>query len=326
MVRVRTGSRLHLGLLNPSGAAGPLRQFGGVGLMIEAPVVEVEALPAAAWSASGPDASRALEFVRRTADCLRQERGQTLPPLRLDVIAAAPPHAGLGSGTQLALAAAHAATESWGVAAPVLDLARWTGRGLRSGLGVYGFARGGLLVDSGKRSPDGVAPLVARVDFPGNWRIVLALPQGVPTGAEGLHAIEEIHAFAQLTEASCEQTDTLCRLVLLGMLPAAVEQDIDAFGDAVFEFNRLVGEAFAAVQGGTYASAGVAELVGWFRNQGVRGVGQSSWGPTVFAILADEESAADLAGRLQRGFSRPLRVMVIRARNVGASEAPEGGE
>ena len=34
------------------------------------------------------------------------------------------------------------------------------------------------------------------------------------------------------------------------------------------------------------------------RELGVRGVGQSSWGPTLFAFAADENSAADLIDRL----------------------------
>jgi beta-RFAP synthase len=319
MARVRTGSRLHFGLLSLADGDGPIRRFGGVGLMVEAPAVEVEAHPATTWSAHGPDAERALAFVCRTAERLQQERDQPIRPLRIEVIEAAPPHTGLGSGTQLALAAARAATSAWGVAGTVLDLARWTGRGLRSGLGVHGFAWGGLLVDGGKRSPDGVAPLIARIDFPTRWRIVLAIPEDSPSGAEGLHASEERTAFTQLATASRQHTDVLCRLVLLGLLPTALEQDLDAFGEALFEFNRRVGETFAPVQGGIYSSPAVAELVAWLRGRGVAGVSQSSWGPTVFAVVADEEQATDLAGRLQRSASRPVRVLVTRARNVGAS-------
>jgi beta-RFAP synthase len=297
-----------------------MRRFGGVGLMIETPAIEVMAQPATLWSAGGPDGERAVAFARRTAERLQQEGGQFLPPLRLEVVETAPAHAGLGSGTQLALATSRAATATWGVPATVLDLARWTGRGLRSGLGIHGFACGGLLVDGGKGSQEGVAPLVARVDFPTQWRIVLAIPEGARSGAEGLHAAEESAAFAQLAAASLQQTDSLCRLVLLGLLPAALEQDLDAFGEAVFEFNRRVGETFAAIQGGTYASPAVADLVASLRGQGVRGVGQSSWGPTVFAIVEDDERATHLAAWLQRNAARPLRLLVTRARNCGATD------
>src|SRR6185437_1004041 len=93
----------------------------------------------------------------------------------------------------------------------------------------------------------------------------------------------EVEAFSRLTAAPSDpaRTDVLCRLVLLGLLPALVERDADAFGEAVYEFNARVGEAFAPVQGGVYASARIAELVAFVRGQGVRGVGQSSWGPKI---------------------------------------------
>ncbi len=88
------------------------------------------------------------------------------------------------------------------------------------------------------------------------------------------------------------RTDALCRLILLGMLPALVERDCQVFGEALYEFNHRVGEAFAPAQGGVYAGPVVTGLVEWFRRQGVSGVGQSSWGPTVFAVVADAEMGA----------------------------------
>ena len=106
-------------------------------------------------------------------------------------------HAGLGTGTQLGMAAASALSLAAGL--PELtpeELAERIGRGKRSGLGVHGFARGGFLVDGGKRGPGGVAPLVARVDFPEAWRVVLVLPPGQP----GLHGEGEGRAFEQLRE------------------------------------------------------------------------------------------------------------------------------
>ena len=107
-------------------------------------------------------------------------------------------------------------------------------------------------------------------------------------------------------------------LVLLGMLPALMERDLDTFGEALHDFNARAGEVFAPVQGGTYAGRRVEEIVTFFRRRGVRGVGQSSWGPAVFAILGDEERAADLAQRLRHD---GIRVFVTRACNHGAEAA-----
>jgi beta-ribofuranosylaminobenzene 5'-phosphate synthase len=325
MLRVRTPSRLHFGLLSlpAEGAAAPSgRLFGGVGLMVRRPGVQVAAGAAASWSAEGPLAERALGFARRVAEGVRRDRpGADGPPLRLRVEEAAPEHAGLGTGTQLGLAVARAVAAAWGVRADARDLARWSGRGLRSALGVHGFERGGLLVEAGKRSPEALAPLVARTDFPEEWRVVLIAPLAERDGASGLHGTDEREAFARLagTPGGPVRTDALCRLVLLGLLPAIAERDLEAFGEALFEFNQRAGEAFAPVQGGTYAGPKVAAAVAFLRGQGVRGAGQSSWGPTAFAVVGDEERAEDLARRVRDHFRPgPAAVLVTAACNRGA--------
>src|SRR5262249_14312178 len=131
----------------------------------------------------------------------------------------------------------------------------------------------------------------------------------------------EQEAFAGLAGRSGvpDATDVLCRLVLLGLLPAVVERDLEAFGEALYEFNRRVGESFAPVQGGPYAGPRVAELVAFVRGQGVRGVGQSSWGPAVFAVVGGEDRAADLAGRIRGRFGLDRGgVVVTQACNHGA--------
>src|SRR5581483_5142729 len=146
--------------------------------------------------------------------------------------------------------------------------------------------------------------------FPEAWRVAIVLPPA----ESGLHGAREREAFRELLgrPSLAEATAVLCRLVLLGMLPALAEEDIDAFGEALFDFNARVGEAFAPVQGGTYAGRRAAEAVALVRRQGVRGVGQSSWGPAVFAVVADPDRADDLARRLKRDLDSATDVFVTR--------------
>jgi beta-ribofuranosylaminobenzene 5'-phosphate synthase len=328
MVYVQAYSRLHFGLLRPEGPlADPVSPpgFGGVGLMIAQPDLLVHASPAAAWSAEGPLAERALSFARRFAEYSRREGWiPPLPPHRLRVQRALPEHVGLGCGTQLGLAVARALAVSWSMNCDAATLARRVGRGMRSALGTHGFEHGGLLVESGKSSLDRLAPLVARLSFPEDWHLVLALPAG-REGASGLHGRGEMEAFERLAAMPCmARTDALCRLVLLGLLPALVERNLEEFGEALHEFNVRVGEAFAPVQGGVYASPVVAELVAFVRAQDVRGVGQSSWGPTVFAVVADNDQAERLAARLRQRFGLDdAAVWVTTARNHGATVEKE---
>jgi beta-ribofuranosylaminobenzene 5'-phosphate synthase len=306
MIQVQAYSRLHFGFLNPRvGEMTALRCFGGVGVMIAQPDLSLRVEPDAAWSAAGPQAERALAFAHRfaAASC-REEPGAVLPPHRLVLERVMPAHAGLGSGSQLGLSVARALAVSWGLSCDLATLARRAGRGLRSALGAHGFELGGFLVEAGKTSAERLAPLVTRQPFPEVWRLVVVLPA---QHVAGLHGDGELDAFAQLTAnpAVEETTEALCRLVLLGLLPALVERDVDAFGEALYEFNARVGETFAPVQGGVYASPFIAELVEFVRAQNVRGVGQSSWGPAVFAVVADAERAEHLAGQLHRRFTVP---------------------
>ncbi len=322
MSRVTAPARLHFGLLSllaegeefwPDRHGAPVlpaRRFGGVGLMVEAPALRLRAERARDWSAEGPLAQRALAFARRFAGTVMEE---TLPPHHLVVEAAPPEHCGFGTGTQLGLAVARAlAIASLRPELGAVELARRMGRGLRSALGVHGFARGGFLVEAAKRADDEVSPLVARLPFPEPWRVVLAVPPSGPA----VHGERERQAFRDLRVGPA--TDVLCRLVLLGMLPALAERDEEAFGEALHDFNARAGETFAAAQGGTYAGPGVAELVAFIRRQGVRGVGQSSWGPAVFAVVGDEDRADDLARRLRREFAPGTEVFVTRGCNHGA--------
>ena len=291
-MRLTTGTRLHFGLL----ALGGPRRFGGVGLMIDSPSLTLTATPAAAWQAEGPLAERALHF----AQCF------DVSPHRLHIEAAPPEHSGFGTGTQLALAVGRVLTSL-----PLEQIIARTGRGQRSAIGTHGFAQGGLLVDGGRK--DGIAPLLARYTFPEEWRIVVALP-ATPAGLSGP---AEVGAFARL-RGNRNHTDDLCRLTLLGMLPAVLEHDLPAFTAALGEYNAKSGELFAPVQGGPYTSGPVSELIAHIRGLGFEGVGQSSWGPAVFTVTQSDRAEwlhAQLADRV-------AEIWLARPRNHGALLEP----
>jgi beta-RFAP synthase len=291
MIEVVTASRLHFGLINP-GPPAP-RRFGGAGMMIERPGLHLRASPAAEWSVSGPLASRVLEFARRFCESF----GPVMPQ-HFEVLSAPAEHVGLGTGTQLGMAVARLLAVAAGRADLSAEtLARHVGRGRRSAIGIHGFEKGGFLVDGGQGAEGGLAPLLARLLVPESWRVVLAL---LPPGPSWFGNREQ-RAFEVLVGSDNRaRVDRLCRLLMLGMMPALLEADIDAFGEALFEYNALAGEAFAQLQGGVYAEKRVADTVAFLRRQGVRGVGQSSWGPTVFAIAEDENRAASVVRSLER--------------------------
>jgi beta-RFAP synthase len=282
--------------------------------MVEAPCLNLVARPAAEWSAVGPRAERTLAFVRRFVANLPAD---AVPAQQLEVEHCPPEHVGLGSGTQLGMAVAAALANLAGLTLTAPELALRVGRGARSGIGVHGFMHGGLLVDGGKSAAAGIAPLIARLTFPASWRVVLVLPPW----KIGRHGTEELEAFQVLQTRGASETitDRLARLLLLDVLPAVVEQDLTAFGDALYEFNALSGELFAPIQGGAYASAQVEELIAFLRRQGVRGVGQSSWGPAVFAVVEDAQRGEQLVSLLVKRFVLDRGAVIVTAVNHGGA-------
>jgi beta-ribofuranosylaminobenzene 5'-phosphate synthase len=300
MTRVTAPSRLHFGLFHvPAGGDDPTtRAFGGVGLMIDRPGVVVSVRPAASWQFEGSLASRAQLFAHR----FLARHSDPPQPLQVLVERTPPEHVGLGVGTQLGLAVGKAlAVEAGEADMTAPELAVRVGRGERSAIGVHGFDRGGLIVEPGKAAGEPLSPLLTRVLLPDDWRVVVFTP-----GASGAwHGGREREAFARAGTSPRPPglTDALCRVALLGMLPAAVAGDLDGFGEAVHEFNRRAGEPFAAAQGGAYAGPDVEALIAAVRGRGVRGVGQSSWGPSVFAVVGSADAADGLVAEL-RGTAR----------------------
>jgi len=310
---------VHFGLLayHPEGG----RQFGGVGLMLRRPdvVIRVARDPALNdFEGSGRMADRAVAFARQFVEGAASERiAAHVPPVRIEVRRVPRPHTGLGSGTQLGMAVARAMAgmiERDDLGPDVL--CRLVGRGQRSAVGVHGSMVGGLIVDGGKYDSSRLSPLVGRLPFPKKWRILLVRPRAL----NGLAGSAERRAFSELPPIDGQLTSRMCRLVLLGLLPAIVEQDVDQFGEALFELQQLAGECFKSAQGGVYADPFLARVVDHIRGCGVRGVGQSSWGPTLYAVCPTEPAARGLEADLREHFELdPDELLVTSADEHGTT-------
>jgi beta-RFAP synthase len=285
----------------------PRRQFGGVGLMIDKPGIDLTVEIADQFSADGPLAERALRFAQTYCDAVGIPQH-----FRIRIDSAAPEHVGLGTGTQLGLAVARGIAELADRPRDAATLAQQVGRGKRSAIGIHGFERGGFLVEAGKTAAQAVSPLIGRWDFPEEWSIVLLLRKD----RHGTHGPQEIDAFAKLAAAPNDDraTEALSRIVLLGMIPAIIERDFEAFGEALYDYNRRAGEMFQEMQGGIYSDPRLEELFGRARDLGVKGFGQSSWGPTAFFVV---EGGADFGDWLQKAMPDE-NVLVTSGKNVGA--------
>lgn len=290
VIHVTAPARLHFGMLS-FGQPGQ-RQFGGAGAMVSDPCLRLTIAGSDRLKVEGPLSERIEQLVgciAQRADWCRDVR------LRVVVESAPPQHTGLGSGTQLGMALARGLA-SW-FDAPQHDavsLARAVGRGKRSAIGVYGACLGGFIVESGKLGGNEISPLVTRLELPNEWRFALI----VPSGGVGLSGKVEQRAFDRLPPVPLTTTAELCREVVCELVPAAGEGDFNRFSESLYRYGRLAGQCFAAQQGGIYASPAAAQLVKRCRDLGVHGVGQSSWGPTIFALCSDQCQAEQLVDSL----------------------------
>jgi beta-RFAP synthase len=272
------------------GAGEP--QFGGVGVMVEPPAIQITIQPASDFRVVGKLAERAGHFAALAA---RSWEWPGLPHCELR-IESPDSHLGLGVGTQLGLSVAAGMRRFLRLPdCPIDELAFSVGRGNRSAVGTFGFERGGLIVDAGQTQGGGAGRVAGRLAdrhaLPDGWRFVLV----VRSGGQGLAGASEAAAFARLPPVPRHVTHELWQITRNDMLPAVERGDCRAFGESVYRFGRRAGECFAAVQGGAFADDTTERLVESIRDRGVAGVGQSSWGPAVYALCENNAQANDLA-------------------------------
>lgn len=302
-------ARLHMGFLDLNGSSG--RRFGSLGLGLSAPDTLIElALGSNVFG----------DIVE--ADYVAKSKHQILAhanleqPVSIKVHREIPRHFGLGSGTQMSLAIGAGINQLFGLDLKPAEIAHITGRGLRSGIGIGTFTDGGLVLDGGKGKQTKVPPIIVQQSFPKAWRVLLIFDHS----QQGVHGDEELSAFANLQDADWLATQNISHQILMKALPALKECDLNAFGEAVVELQAYTGDYFAPVQGGRFASKLVAKVLSFLTENGVSCVGQSSWGPTGFAVFESDVIAAQYLQKLKTTFQYPnLSWLICEAGHEGAS-------
>jgi len=311
-VTVTVPARLHLGFLDLDGGLG--RRFGGIGIAISDLATRIAIESASAMRIVGPESAR----VERHLEMMRRDLGLA-GAYRIDILDAIPAHAGLGSGTQLALAVAAGVRRLHGLPLDVAADAIRLDRGARSGVGVGLFGHGGLVVDGGRGAAMRPAPVIARMPIPERWCILLVLDPS----RQGKHGAAESAAFETLPPFPGETAAHLCRLVVMKALPSLAEHDLEGFGSAITEIQARLGDYYAPAQGGSrFMSPDVGAVLDVLARVGATGVGQSSWGPTGFAFAPSRVEAERMAAvARQHPSARALDIRACVGLNRGAEMA-----
>ena len=289
-VKIRSTARLHLGFIDLNGGLG--RIYGSIGVSLQKPetVLEVQRIDEG-LKVSGKRQNRVKSVVQEVMERFEYQGG-----LQVTVWDSIPQHIGLGSGTQLSLALSLGITMLKGVEFTIPELAQSLHRGIVSGIGTATFEHGGFVIDGGRSTASleedliDVPPLLFQSDVPDDWLFVVA----IPNVAKGLSGPKERLAFDTLPAGSKTQAEVASRLVLMKLLPALLENDIQRFGEALTRIQILVGDVFSVAQGGRFSSSEVADCVTTMLDAGAFGAGQSSWGPACYGLVKGQKAASKM--------------------------------
>jgi beta-ribofuranosylaminobenzene 5'-phosphate synthase len=313
MIRVITPCRLHMTLIDMNGEIG--RMDGGAGLTLSSPNVKI--------TAEESDGIQ-IEGLQGFADRMRKAAEALLPAgegIKITVEQLIPAHVGFGSGTQTSLAVAAAVNEMYGLEKSVRELAITVKRGGTSGIGVTAFEKGGFIVDGGHKSKDKGAfmpsaasrvppgPVLFREDFP-DWDVVIALPN-----EKGMHDQEEIDVFRKFCPLPIEEVREISHVVLMQMMPAVIEEDIESFGAAI---NHVQTVGFNKRESLIWPDF-VKNIASLMRSRSY-GAGVSSFGPVVYAFVDNREEGRQLQTEVQKMLNESVGgvTMMTRAKNSGA--------
>ncbi|MEM1634676.1 MAG: GHMP kinase [Thermosphaera sp.] len=294
-------ARLHLGMINPFNRH--LRLYTSVGLAIDHPRTTVVVRRNRELSINGP---RSFEIRERIYPLVKK---YSLQEGAVEVMESIPKHVGLGSTTQLLLSVAKGLLIANEVEFDIEEVSSMLRVGEISGVGKYAFQYGGFIVDSGVKNKS-FPKLYMRLDFPEEWGFIVVVPNGV-----GLTDDEEKRVFSQAFPVPVSLIHEASFHLFVEMIPSLKEKDHVGFAEGLEKFQLTVGKMFSEYQGGvfsTYSERAVHTL----KKLGIRGVGQSSWGPAVYGFLPSIDEVDYIRQRILDQLN--ARVYVVRPDNKGA--------
>lgn len=236
-VKIQAPVRVHFGLASLTAESS--RAFGGAGLSI--------------WHTPAVVTARRIGGDARLL-CANKELYEylyhhfsiaTLNDVEVEIAQAPAAHVGLGSKTSVAMAVSEALSLLLCLDLGRNDIARRSGRGGASGIGVNAYFEGGLVVDAGHRgpltsfhpssagSPNGIPKVLTRVAWPREWSIWLVRLPG-----RGASAHRERQFFSDNTPISRGEC-ALAAMSLLFEIPASVaDVDFPGFRHALLMSRR----------------------------------------------------------------------------------------
>jgi beta-ribofuranosylaminobenzene 5'-phosphate synthase len=312
-ILIHTPSRLHFTLIDLNGKLG--RIDGGIGVALAKPNWSLEISQALEWSAP--------EFLNDLLKILRN-RLHLSKRYNFEFKSELPAHVGLGSQTQLSIAVAHGLSILEGQKHSIIELASIVGRGGTSGIGIAAYTHGGFILDGGhtfRDKPEFLpshfsnakpAILVHRQKVPEDWYFVVAIPEV----GKGKFGSEEVKIFKKYCPIPNKEVEKLSRFILIQMLPAIAEDDLESFGEGL---NCIQEVGFKRIENQLQHKF-IKELQDYLNN-GAGGAGLSSFGPATFCVVRTKRVAHKLANETEKFLTennQKGKVFFTNANNIGA--------
>jgi len=323
---IKTPSRLHLTLIDLNGSLG--RIDGGVGLTLEKPglVLEMRRNSGEISVEFQNHQNLPVNVIADYEDKIKTSARRMMDYLKVDggysftVCETYPSHSGLGSGTQLSLATGKLISDLDNHQLTAPQIASIVGRGGTSGIGVASFDKGGFIIDGGhpreekphflpsSASQASPPPIIARYDFPQDWNVVLVIPNVM----KNVSGEKEVNIFQEYCPIPVDEVQRLSHLLLMKMMPAVLEEDLDEFGEAVNSIQKI---GFKKVENQLQKPV-IREIMQSLRDAGAPGVGMSSFGPTIYAVTDNTQDIVSAAGDALEDIGG--NIIETRAQNNGA--------
>jgi beta-ribofuranosylaminobenzene 5'-phosphate synthase len=303
-------AHLHAGNFDLTGDLG--RLYGTVGFAIDIPLI-VEVSKGKGIKAEDESA---YKFAKRFVDKMHLDGAEV--KIKKEI----PRFVGVGFHTTLALSIGVALSKLYDLNLSVEDVSLIMGRGTITAMGVYAFKNGGFIIEGGFKVNSRtkmVPPLIFHGPVPKNWFFVLAIPNESREEIAKMREKED-EILGNLKVMPKELSDELSRIILVKLMPAYIERDLKAFGEALTSFNQKLGKFWRDYQEGTYCNQVVEEGVKIMLRKGSMAC-QTSWGPTFYSIVKGKREAKLLAEELKQFLTKKGggEVFVTQANNQGAS-------
>ena len=162
----------------------------------------------------------------------------------------------------------------------------------------------------------GQPPLIVRAHFPSTWGIALF----IPSRHRGLAGEDELDFMRANTPIPLDEVQSTSHLILMRLLPALRELDVETFGSCVSALQDVGWKRrhWARPDIQPLQSARSA----FDATAGIQGCGLSSTGATLFGFFdatkfSDDDVTANLRSELSHQRAIPGRVVCTRADNSG---------